>query len=53
MTQIREEISFTNGDGFVFHDRTATGDNRETTIELDAFTRAVHDIQSALYEPAA
>lgn len=26
-----------NGDGFVFHDRTATGNNLETTISLDGF----------------
>lgn len=26
-----------NGDGFVFHDRTGTGDARETTLTLDAF----------------
>jgi len=26
-----------NGDGFVFHDRTGTGDSRETTLTLDAF----------------
>lgn len=26
-----------NGDGFVFHDRTGTGDAREVTLPLDAF----------------
>src|SRR5471032_2501674 len=26
-----------NGDGFVFHDRTATGDEIETNLALDAF----------------
>ncbi|MFW2852977.1 EcoAI/FtnUII family type I restriction enzme subunit R [Sphingomonas sp. TX0543] len=26
-----------NGDGFVFHDRTGTGDTRETTLALDEF----------------
>lgn len=26
-----------NGDGFIFHDRTSTGDARETTLALDAF----------------
>jgi type I restriction enzyme, R subunit len=34
------EIPFvfsSNGDGFVFHDRTATGDVKEATLTLDAF----------------
>ena len=26
-----------NGDGFVFHDRTASGGATETTLALDAF----------------
>ena len=26
-----------NGDGFVFHDRTGAGTERETTLGLDAF----------------
>lgn len=26
-----------NGDGFIFHDRTGTGDTREVTLPLDAF----------------
>ena len=31
---------FSNGDGFVFHDRTGAAAERETTLGLDAFPAA-------------
>ena len=39
------EIPFvfsSNGDGFVFHDRTGQGDEKETTLGLDAFPSPSH-----------